>query len=577
MDGRLILGVGAGVLLVALALIGWSRIRAPASHHPPRAPPTSVVPPAPAVEDRTLAIRGVIFDADGNRVGGATVRLVSTDRPCRVLQDTRTDRDGAFVFADVLVAVARVVAEHGSDGVVTSAPLHVADQRTIGLTLVLSAAGTVRGAVVDVHGAPIENAVVSAEGVPWTVSAATDAKGTFRLPTAPDEATGLVAVARGYRRGRILLAGRTEEAEFVVRMVLSAAEPIDGEVLDDQDNPLVARVVACEDLPSETRTQSGVDGSFQLPPSAIGCDAVAEHAELAPSDPMRVVEGERLLLRLKTGAAVEGTVVDERGRGLSPFRLGIESFAAIRGGDFDHGGARTFDDPRGTFRWDRLAPGTYVFTASAAGRPPARSATIAVQSGAVTSGLRIVVAQGGAVEGAVTDEARTALAGVDLRFDQVSRVLDSEARAMTDRDGHYRLEGAPAGPLTVRAHKDGFVVQLVSGVRVESGATRRQDIVLVATDGGPTFQLGGIGAGLARVPDGLALENVFPGDPAARAGLLAGDRILSIDGDPTDGMSLADALQRIRGPPGTSVGLAVRRPQTGDLLDKTIVRATVLH
>jgi len=538
--------------------------------------PTRVADPV-AADAPAPAIRGLILNADGDRVGGATVRLVSADHPVRAYRDTRTDWNGAYLFGSVAPSAVRVVAEHGADGVVTSAVLHMGEQQTIGLTLVLSAASAVRGTVVDEHRAPVADAVISAEGVPWTVSATSDRNGAFRLATAPDFAAGIVAVAPGYQTRRASLAGRSETAEFVVRLVLSAADPIDGEVLDDEGNPVAARVVACEEQPSEARTRSSADGSFQLPPSAIGCDAVAEHAEFAPSDPTRVVGSRRLVLRLKTGAGVAGVVVDEGGRGLTPFRIAIESFVPNRGRDFDHGAPRTFDDPRGAFRWDRLAPGTYVLTASASGRPPARSASIAVRSGAVTTGVRIVVARGGTLEGAVTDEAHTPLASVDLRFDQVSRALDSEAQATTDGNGRYRLEGAPGGPLTVRAHKEGFLVQMISGVRVESGATRRQDFVLTALDGGATLELGGIGAGLRRGPDGLAIENVSPGDPAARAGLQAGDRIVSIDGDSTDGMSVADALQRIRGQPGTSVALSVLRPDTGDFVDRTIVRAKVLR
>ena len=63
------------------------------------------------------------------------------------------------------------------------------------------------------------------------------------------------------------------------------------------------------------------------------------------------------------------------------------------------------------------------------------------------------------------------------------------------------------------------------------------------------------------------------GDPAERAGLRAGDRILGIDGESTDGMSLADALQRLRGEAGTSVGVSVRRPKTGETVDVMIERA----
>jgi membrane-associated protease RseP (regulator of RpoE activity) len=166
---------------------------------------------------------------------------------------------------------------------------------------------------------------------------------------------------------------------------------------------------------------------------------------------------------------------------------------------------------------------------------------------------------------------------VDLGFDHISRVLSGDAVAHTDAAGHYRLTGAPAGPFTVRAHKDGFRVTLVAGLRVESGSTVQQDITLAGFDGGATFALGGIGATIDQTPDGLSLRQTFEHDPAARAGLRPGDRIVSIDGEPTESMSIADALQRIRGEPGTSVGVSVRRPETGEIVDLTIVRGTVVH
>jgi membrane-associated protease RseP (regulator of RpoE activity) len=191
--------------------------------------------------------------------------------------------------------------------------------------------------------------------------------------------------------------------------------------------------------------------------------------------------------------------------------------------------------------------------------------------------VRIVLAQGGVVVGRVFDEAHAPLSGVDLRFDAVSSVVDSKASAQTDDSGQYRLEGAPAGPFTLRVHKDGFRMKFVSGLRVDSGATLRQDITLTAFDGGARMELGGIGAGINQTPTGLSFGNVFPDDPAGRAGLRSGDRIVRIDGEPIDGMSMADALQRIRGEPGTSVGISVQRPETGETVDLTIVRGTVVH
>ena len=51
----------------------------------------------------------------------------------------------------------------------------------------------------------------------------------------------------------------------------------------------------------------------------------------------------------------------------------------------------------------------------------------------------------------------------------------------------------------------------------------------------------------------------IPGTPAARAGLLAGDRIVQIDGHPTRDMALQRAVTLIRGPSGTVVHLLVNR------------------
>jgi len=68
----------------------------------------------------------------------------------------------------------------------------------------------------------------------------------------------------------------------------------------------------------------------------------------------------------------------------------------------------------------------------------------------------------------------------------------------------------------------------------------------------------------------LIVVQPIPGTPAARAGLRAGDRIIAIDGVPTDGMSLQEAVVRIRGPKGTPVILGIQR---GDrTTTETIVR-----
>ncbi|MGB8932674.1 MAG: S41 family peptidase [Anaeromyxobacteraceae bacterium] len=86
--------------------------------------------------------------------------------------------------------------------------------------------------------------------------------------------------------------------------------------------------------------------------------------------------------------------------------------------------------------------------------------------------------------------------------------------------------------------------------------------------------------------DGLGLEVSVEGDalvvitpvadsPAERAGLHPGDRVLSIDGEATRDMTLAEALQKMRGAPGTKVVLEIMREGFQAPLKLTLVRDRV--
>ncbi len=63
--------------------------------------------------------------------------------------------------------------------------------------------------------------------------------------------------------------------------------------------------------------------------------------------------------------------------------------------------------------------------------------------------------------------------------------------------------------------------------------------------------------------------------PAQRAGIRTGDLIVSLDGEPVLGLSLSDAVELMRGQPGTPITLEVRRKGESDLLSFTIERAEI--
>jgi len=67
----------------------------------------------------------------------------------------------------------------------------------------------------------------------------------------------------------------------------------------------------------------------------------------------------------------------------------------------------------------------------------------------------------------------------------------------------------------------------------------------------------GIGAFVTMEDGELIIVSPIAGGPAEEKGVKAGDKILEVDGEPTAGLTLTEALLRIRGPEGTWVTLLI--------------------
>ena len=73
-------------------------------------------------------------------------------------------------------------------------------------------------------------------------------------------------------------------------------------------------------------------------------------------------------------------------------------------------------------------------------------------------------------------------------------------------------------------------------------------------------EFGGIGIQISVEDGQLQILSPIYGTPAYRAGLLAGDRILEVNGKSTDGLTLDEAVEKLKGEEGTSVTLTVTHP-----------------
>src|SRR6185369_11860406 len=79
-----------------------------------------------------------------------------------------------------------------------------------------------------------------------------------------------------------------------------------------------------------------------------------------------------------------------------------------------------------------------------------------------------------------------------------------------------------------------------------------------------------------RGPDKpLTIIAPIDGTPASRAGLLAGDVIFKIEGDETIGMTVQQAVRRLKGERGTPVTITIQRPGDTDFFDVTLYRDAI--
>ena len=89
-------------------------------------------------------------------------------------------------------------------------------------------------------------------------------------------------------------------------------------------------------------------------------------------------------------------------------------------------------------------------------------------------------------------------------------------------------------------------------------------------------KFGGVGITISLRDNILTVISPLSGTPAFRLGIRAGDRIRKIDGKDTKGLSLDDAVSKLRGKIGTDVTVSIEREGVADLMEFTITRAEIV-
>lgn len=88
-------------------------------------------------------------------------------------------------------------------------------------------------------------------------------------------------------------------------------------------------------------------------------------------------------------------------------------------------------------------------------------------------------------------------------------------------------------------------------------------------------EFGGLGIVITMRDNQLTVISPIEGTPAYKAGILAQDIIVKIDGESTKDMMLWEAVKKLRGEPGSTVEIGIYRQGATEVMDLKLVRAVI--
>ncbi len=429
-----------------------------------------------------------------------------------IAADAPTGPDGTFVIDGLKPGVVYDVSAFGGAGMGPQKRGVVAP--AAGQDIVVSGTGRISGVVLDARsGQPIRNFSASYEpdrggGMVFVMRVAgarsgagvkrdfQTEDGTFTLEDVPGGSWTLVVDAKGYQTARVsglavedggakdgvevratpgaVLKGRVSDAK-TGRPVANATvtwEPAGaggpGGGMFGRGGPLMA-LDAGDDLTTDAEGVFTVEG---IAPGRV--KVTAKSPDYADGSEVADVKetGGTVEVKLVSGGSVSGVVVANgqpvSGANVSLAGAGEAGFGRILGG-----GQTTTTDATGRFTFDHLTAGRYTASAGLNGKS-SNLADVVLQAGDSRNDLVLTLSAGTSIQGTVSGlpdgwngQTTVFASGVESFF----------ATSRVGNDGTFRIDGVPAGPVTLRAQAgDGL------------GTSRSASKQLTASDDVPVLQ-----------------------------------------------------------------------------------------
>lgn len=162
-------------------------------------------------------------------------------------------------------------------------------------------------------------------------------------------------------------------------------------------------------------------------------------------------------------------------------------------------------------------------------------------------------------------DARTRNAPIELGLEDESLALLAEALARVRREYVDQIDDETLVENAIKGMLDG----LDQHSRYLN--SDQYEDIQIATRG----SYSGIGLDIDLTDGTVTVREPMENTPAARAGILAGDIVVSVDDIPVAAGTLEEAVLRMRGQPGTEVRLGVSRGTGQDLLNFSLTRTSI--
>ncbi len=367
----------------------------------------------------------------------------------------------------------------------------------------LARAATISGRILDaktklpVPSVLVRTIIPRMAGVEPIGIAISDAKGAFSLVVPPGTYI-MMAAHPGYEPNQndvTAAGGQTASKD----LSLTPRARISGVVVDEERKPVVAAIVASEDVSSpagfpmrmirmgSTDAATGPDGRFSIRVAAdaeLRLRVTKKGLPTTRTETMKLAPSERktgVVLTIPSGVLVTGRVTDAENNPLSGVAVTTAEAEPGRGGpmqriiisglqQIDEDAVRTASD--GTFSL-RVKEGTYDFTFKREGYTPesVRAKTISArEENVVEASLRPAVEGRGRVV-----RNGTGVDGVQM----FAMLMSSDARTITGPDGSFILGGLAPGAVRLTIRKDAEFIQEIRTVNAPSN-----DVVIELPTGG---------------------------------------------------------------------------------------------